>query len=130
MSQINSNTKDDFQVVLLLSCFVGHPVRCIAALHNRILWGFHHLQNVFLYRIVKFHNKGFYDAKLFAINCRQTRIYTGRLEYTLADSNIHWQNRIYTGRLVYTLADSNIHWQTRIYTDRLEYTQADSNIHL
>ena len=27
MSQINSNTKDDFQVVLLLSCFVGHPVR-------------------------------------------------------------------------------------------------------
>jgi len=25
MSQINSNTKDDFQVVLLLSCFVGHP---------------------------------------------------------------------------------------------------------
>ena len=26
MSQINSNTKDDFQVVLLLSCFVGHPV--------------------------------------------------------------------------------------------------------
>ena len=27
MSQINSNTKDDFQVVLLLSCFVGHPVQ-------------------------------------------------------------------------------------------------------
>ena len=26
MTQINSNTKDDFQVVLLLSCFVGHPV--------------------------------------------------------------------------------------------------------
>ena len=26
MSQINSNTKDDFQVVFLLSCFVGHPV--------------------------------------------------------------------------------------------------------
>ena len=26
MSQTNSNTKDDFQVVLLLSCFVGHPV--------------------------------------------------------------------------------------------------------
>ena len=26
MSQINSNTKDDFQVVLLLSCFVGNPV--------------------------------------------------------------------------------------------------------
>ncbi len=26
MSQINSNTKDDFQFVLLLSCFVGHPV--------------------------------------------------------------------------------------------------------
>ena len=26
MLQINSNTKDDFQVVLLLSCFVGHPV--------------------------------------------------------------------------------------------------------
>ena len=26
MSQINSNTKDDFQVVLLLLCFVGHPV--------------------------------------------------------------------------------------------------------
>ena len=26
MSQINSNTKDEFQVVLLLSCFVGHPV--------------------------------------------------------------------------------------------------------
>ena len=26
MSQINSNTKDDFQVVLQLSCFVGHPV--------------------------------------------------------------------------------------------------------
>ena len=26
MSQINSNIKDDFQVVLLLSCFVGHPV--------------------------------------------------------------------------------------------------------
>ena len=28
MSQINSNNKDDFQVVLLLSCFVGHSV-CI-----------------------------------------------------------------------------------------------------
>ena len=27
MSQINSNTKDDFQVVLLLSCLVGHPVK-------------------------------------------------------------------------------------------------------
>ena len=26
MSQINSNNKDDFQVVFLLSCFVGHPV--------------------------------------------------------------------------------------------------------
>ena len=26
MSQINSNIKDDFQVVLLPSCFVGHPV--------------------------------------------------------------------------------------------------------
>ena len=26
MSQLNSNKKDDFQVVLLLSCFVGHPV--------------------------------------------------------------------------------------------------------
>ena len=26
MSQINSNIKDDFQVVLLLSCFVGHLV--------------------------------------------------------------------------------------------------------
>ena len=26
MSQINSNTKDEFQVVFLLSCFVGHPV--------------------------------------------------------------------------------------------------------
>ena len=26
MSKINSNIKDDFQVVLLLSCFVGHPV--------------------------------------------------------------------------------------------------------
>ena len=26
MSQINSNTKDDFQVVFQLSCFVGHPV--------------------------------------------------------------------------------------------------------
>ena len=26
MSQINSNTKDDFQVVFLWSCFVGHPV--------------------------------------------------------------------------------------------------------
>jgi len=26
MSQINSNTKDDLKVVLLLSCFVGHPV--------------------------------------------------------------------------------------------------------
>ena len=26
MSQINSNTKDDFQVVFLLSCFVGHAV--------------------------------------------------------------------------------------------------------
>jgi len=26
MSQINSNIKDDFQVVLVLSCFVGHPV--------------------------------------------------------------------------------------------------------
>ena len=26
MSQINSNIKDDFQVVLLLSCFVEHPV--------------------------------------------------------------------------------------------------------
>ena len=26
MSKINSNIKDDFQVVLLLSCFMGHPV--------------------------------------------------------------------------------------------------------
>ena len=26
MAQINSNIKDDFQVVLLLPCFVGHPV--------------------------------------------------------------------------------------------------------
>ena len=26
MSQINSKIKEDFQVVLLLSCFVGHPV--------------------------------------------------------------------------------------------------------
>ena len=26
MSKINSKIKDDFQVVLLLSCFVGHPV--------------------------------------------------------------------------------------------------------
>ena len=26
MSQRTSNTKDDFQVVVLLSCFVGHPV--------------------------------------------------------------------------------------------------------
>jgi len=26
MSQINSNTKDEFQVVFQLSCFVGHPV--------------------------------------------------------------------------------------------------------
>jgi len=26
MSKINSNIKEDFQVVLLLSCFVGHPV--------------------------------------------------------------------------------------------------------
>ena len=33
MSQINSNIKDDFQVVLLLSCFVGHPV----SKHNRQL---------------------------------------------------------------------------------------------
>ena len=33
MSQINSNTKDDFQVVLLLSCFVGHPVH--APLNDR-----------------------------------------------------------------------------------------------
>ena len=31
MSQINSNTKDDFQVVFLLSCFVGHPVVGIGA---------------------------------------------------------------------------------------------------
>ena len=29
MSQINSNTKDDFQVVFLLSCFVGHPVQIL-----------------------------------------------------------------------------------------------------
>ena len=33
MSQIKSNTKDDFQVVLLLSCFVGHPVH--APLNDR-----------------------------------------------------------------------------------------------
>ena len=26
MSQVNSKIKDDFQVVLLLSCFMGHPV--------------------------------------------------------------------------------------------------------
>ena len=31
MLQINSNIKDDFQVVLLLSCFVGHPVYKVAA---------------------------------------------------------------------------------------------------
>ena len=30
MSKINSNIKDDFQVVLLLSCFVGHPVFDVA----------------------------------------------------------------------------------------------------
>ena len=30
MSQINSNTKDDFQVVLLLSRFVGHPVDAVS----------------------------------------------------------------------------------------------------
>ena len=37
MSKINSNIKDDFQVVLLLSCFVGHPVfsflGCIKHIH-------------------------------------------------------------------------------------------------
>ena len=26
MSQVNSKTKDNFQVVLLLSCFMGHTV--------------------------------------------------------------------------------------------------------
>ena len=35
MSQINSNTKDDFQVVFLMSCFVGHPVLiCLFVLHS------------------------------------------------------------------------------------------------
>ena len=29
MSQINSNFKDDVQIVLLLSYFVGHAVLCI-----------------------------------------------------------------------------------------------------
>ena len=33
MSQINSMIKDDFQVVLILSCFVGHPV----AIDERLL---------------------------------------------------------------------------------------------
>ena len=33
MSKINSNTKDDFQVVFLLSCFVGHPV-CLFVLNQ------------------------------------------------------------------------------------------------
>ena len=32
MSQINSNTKDDFQVVFQLSCFVGHPVPIYTAI--------------------------------------------------------------------------------------------------
>ena len=41
MSKINSNTKDDFQVVLLLSCFVGHPVLS--------LWFF--LQNISLMNV-------------------------------------------------------------------------------
>ena len=38
MSQINLNIKDDFQVVLLLSCFVGHPVcknRLILLISNK-----------------------------------------------------------------------------------------------
>ena len=36
MSQINSNTKDDFQVVFLLSCFVGHPVLKYTRLSGRL----------------------------------------------------------------------------------------------
>ena len=33
MSQINPKSKEDFQTVLLLSCFVGHPVKylCLEA---------------------------------------------------------------------------------------------------
>ena len=34
MSQINSNIKDDSQVVLLLSCFVGHPVFRASVRHS------------------------------------------------------------------------------------------------
>ena len=36
MSQINSNIKDDFQVVLLLSCFVGHPILKILSVFIQI----------------------------------------------------------------------------------------------
>ena len=38
MSQINSKIKDDFQVVLLLSCFVGHPVYKIYAVCQSVGW--------------------------------------------------------------------------------------------
>ena len=47
MSQINSNTKDDFQVVLLLSCFVGHPVyKYIYILFIKIVYFFMYLCTV------------------------------------------------------------------------------------
>ena len=36
MSQINSYIKDDFQVVLLLSCFMGHPVTRIRRFESRL----------------------------------------------------------------------------------------------
>ena len=45
MSQINSYIKDDIQVVLLLSCFVGHPVAYVrkitknCTVHELILLG-------------------------------------------------------------------------------------------
>ena len=37
MSQINSNTKDDFQVVFLFSCFVGHPVYQLLQVHSFLI---------------------------------------------------------------------------------------------
>ena len=55
MSQINSNTKDDFQVVFLLSCFVGHPVchsLCIRSINAASLFS--------IETTVMFHKKKYY----------------------------------------------------------------------
>ena len=51
MSQINSNTKDDFQVVLLLSCFVGHPVVSYLCAQLAVLYTYNCLLILIYYKL-------------------------------------------------------------------------------